>query len=191
MPGRSCHEAVEKYLEPIFNAVRILVSNAQLIGGPNFYNRQVGQSGYWRLGGEDGLRLRSNDGRDRTFYAEQAYTIIESEPDRREAGKFRVTTDEYAYNLTVDGIFVWKMHWHPEGRSEEWRAHYHLTCGEIAGNHLPSGRHTIEDAVEWCIRFGAQPEVSEERWADVLTMSKKKHELHRGWSGTPERLKNP
>jgi hypothetical protein len=186
VPGRTAHEAVENYLDPIRQAVRLLVPTAHLVGGPNFHNRKVNESGYWRLGEENGLLLASKDGRVRRFHAEQAYRIIESEPQYQEAGKFRVTTLEYAYELVVDNTRIWKMHWHPEGRSDEWRAHYHLSCGEVYGEHLPSGRHTIEDAVEWCIQFGATAAVDDEdQWREMLSASKAKHEQHRAWGGTP------
>jgi hypothetical protein len=162
------------------------VPTAHLVGGSNFHNRKVNESAYWRLGQENGLLLASQDDRTRRFHAEQAYRIIESEPQHQEAGRFRVTTLFYAYELVVGGTSVWKMHWHPEGRSDEWRAHYHLSCGEVCGDHLPSGRHTIEDAVEWCIRFGAKPAVDdEEEWRKTLSHSKAKHEEYRGWAGTP------
>lgn len=79
------------------------------------------------------------------------------------------------------------MHWHPAGVSDEWRAHYHLSCGEVCADHSPSSRHTIEDAVEWCIGFGAKPAVSEKKWTAALAKSKAKHEEHRSWSGTPDK----
>jgi hypothetical protein len=156
-----------------------------LIGAKNFRDRRVGVESYWRLGEENALTLRSQDGRSRTFYADQAYRIIESEPEYPSAGQFRVTTLMYSYELVVDRTSVWQMHWHPDGQSHEWRPHYHLSCGDLCGDHLPSGRHTIEDAVEWCIRFGAFPAVDEREWHGVLAASKARHERYRGWAGTP------
>ena len=187
MPGRTPHEAVEKYLDPIREAVRLLVPTAQLLGGPTFRKRNVNESAYWRLGDENGLLLKSSDGRTRRFHAGQGYRIQESEPQHKSAGKFRVTTLEYAYALIIDNTSVWAMHWHPDGVSDEWRTHYHLSCGEVCADHLPSGRHTIEDAVEWCIRFGAKPAVNEKKWTATLAKSKAKHEEHRSWSGTPDK----
>ena len=88
----------------------------------------------------------------------------------------------YAYEFIVDGVTLWAMHWHPDGQSEEFRPHYHLAGGEHVSvrHHLPSGRHTIEDAVEWCIRYGAV--AADPNWDKVCVETKDVHVLHRSWS---------
>lgn len=115
------------------------------------------------------------------FYAEQAYKIVECDPAKHDMslGPYRVTTTMYAYELTVDGYLAWQMHWHPDGQGDEYRPHFHLP----GRDHLPSARHTIEDAVEWCIRYGAESVV--EGWQARLAASKGLHELYRSWSVTP------
>ena len=183
VPGKTEQEAVQNYREPILHAVQCLSTTAFLIPGRHSYNYSVGAAGYWRLGDENGLRLKpaSGDVHEMVFHAEQAYRIVECEPDKHETelGKFRVTTTMYAYELTIDGQMQWRMHWHPDGLSEEGRPHFHLP----GRDHLPSPRHTIEDAIEWCVEYGAIPAVAD--WRDRLITSKTVHQLHRSWSEAP------
>lgn len=158
--------------------------------GRNSFNYQLGAEGYWRLGDEEGLRLTPADGESRTrFHAEQQYRIVECDPKKHdpELGRYRVTTLMYTYELVVDGSTVWSMHWHPDGQGAEFRPHYHLSGGDdhpfSVKDHLPSGRHTIEDAVEWCILHGAV--AADDKWETVIAETKGVHVLHRSWSNTP------
>ena len=80
---------------------------------------------------------------------------------------------------------VWEMHWHPDGISDEYRPHLHLAAEPFsAKHHLPTGRHTIEDAIEWCVTLGAKP--ADEKWADIIAETKGLHVLHRSWSIAPD-----
>ncbi len=183
MPGKTEYEAVSNYREPILHAVQCLSSDAYLIPSPGSYNYSLGAEGYWRLGDENGLKLQpsSSEIGGMRFCAEQAYRIIECDPEKHEPelGCFRGTTTMYAYELTIDGEMAWQMHWHPDGVSEDPRPHYRLP----AQNHLPNARHTIEQAVEWCIRYGAEPVVAD--WESRLAASRGVHELHRSWAVDP------
>lgn len=117
------------------------------------------------------------------FAAEQWYRIIEVDEERfpNANGKYRVTTLNYAYELRVDGLLEWQMHWHPQGDSYETRPHNHLASRP--GAHLPTARHTIEDAVEWCVEYGAVPTCDD--WLERITESKVVHEDNRTWSDKP------
>jgi hypothetical protein len=190
VPGRNPHEAVDNYRTPIVKAVKTLNQTAFLVPGRNSHNYTLGAEGYWRVGDEEGLRLTSADGESRMkFHAEQAYRIVECDPRKHdpELGCYRVTTLMYAYDLVVDDSTVWAMHWHPDGEGDEFRPHYHLSgCGGhpfSVKDHLPSGRHTIEDAVEWCVLHGAEP--ANKDWAHVIAETKGVHVLHRSWSNWP------
>ncbi|MDC8970842.1 hypothetical protein [Mycobacterium marinum] len=189
MPGHTPYEAVQNYRDPIIRAIRTLNPQAYIAVGSRS-DFQVGAEGYWRLVDEDGLRLTPKNGSSSMrFMAEQRYKIIDCEPGKHEPelGCFRVTTLMYAYELIVDRVKVWKMHWHPDGKSDEFRPHYHISGCEdqpfSVKDHLPSGRHTIEDAVEWCIRHGASP--ADGDWATVIAETKGVHVLHRSWSISP------
>lgn len=164
---------------------------AFLVPGRESHKYWVGAEGYWRLGDEEGLRLTPRDAECRSirFEAEQRYRIVECDSKRYdpELGKFRVTTLMYAYELVVDDITVWQMHWHPDGRnSDERHPHYHISGHDhfSVKDHLPSGRHTIEDAVAWCITHGAKP--TDPQWEVVCAETKGVHVLHRSWSVTPD-----
>lgn len=189
MPGHTPHEAVENYRQPIVRAVKTLNPTAFLVRGRGSHNFQLGAEGYWRLGDEEGLRLTSVDGdTGMRFQAEQRYRIVECDPQKHdpELGCYRVTTLMYAYELIVDGTTAWQMHWHPIGHSDEFRPHYHLSGQPTFSvkQHLPSGRHTIEDAVEWCVNRGAVP--ADQNWETVIAETKGIHVLHRSWSNHPD-----
>lgn len=193
MPGHTPYEAVQNYRDPIIRALTTLNPTAFLIPGRHSYNYQVGAAGYWRLGDENDLRLTPADSdRSMRFRAEQAYQIVECDPQRHEPelGGYRVTTTMYAYELLVNDCMVWAMHWHPDGKSDEYRPHFHIAgCDDqpfSARDHLPSGRHTVEDAVEWCITHGAVP--ADANWADIIAETKGLHVLHRSWSIAPDQL---
>ncbi|WKG03071.1 hypothetical protein [Mycolicibacterium sp. HK-90] len=189
MPGHSPYEAVENYRAPLIAAVKTLNPAAFLVPGRNSHNYQLGAEGYWRLGDEYGLRLSPKDPECRSmrFIAEQRYRIVECDPEKHEPelGSFRVTTLMYAYELAINDSTVWQMHWHPVGNSDEHRPHYHISGDDhfSVKHHLPSGRHTIEDAVEWCIQHGADP--ADPQWETVCAETKGVHVLHRSWSETP------
>jgi hypothetical protein len=51
-------------------------------------------------------------------------------------------------------------------------------------DHLPTGRHTIEDAIAWAVTHGAEP--ADENWEDIIAEAKGVHVLHRSWSVTPD-----
>lgn len=153
------------------------------------FNYQLGAEGYWRLGDEEGLSLTPANGvSSMRFQAEQAYQIVECDPRMHdpELGCYRVTTKMYAYELIADGVTLWQMHWHPVGKSPEFRPHYHIAGDDpfSVKHHLPSGRHTIEDAVEWCITHGAV--AHDPKWSTVCAETKGVHVLHRSWSMVPD-----
>jgi hypothetical protein len=191
VPGHTPYEAVENYRTPIVRAVKTLNPTAFLVPGRNSHNYQLGARGYWRLGDETGLRLTPhNPDLSMRFDAEQHYRIVECDPEKHEPelGCYRVTTLMYAYELTVNNSTAWQMHWHPVGDSDEFRPHFHISGSDdqpfSVKDHLPSGRHTIEDAVEWCITQGAVP--ADPKWADIIAETKGVHVLHRSWSIAPD-----
>lgn len=191
VPGHNPHEAVVNYRTPMARAIRTLNAEAFLVPGRDSYNFQLGAHGYWRLGDENGLRLTPHDSDlSMRFHAEQHYRIIECDPASHdpELGCYRVSTLMYAYELIVNNSTVWAMHWHPIGDSDEFRPHFHISGGDdqrfSVKDHLPSSRHTIEDAVEWCITHGAVP--ADENWADIVAETKGVHVLHRSWAMSPD-----
>lgn len=113
------------------------------------------------------------------FEASQRFRLIEipENDHRREAGKFRVTTLEYAYNLIRPSHGTLSWHWHPNGNSTEARPHMHLP-GDSRG-HYPTARFAIEDVIEWVITAGARPACLD--WDQRLMETGGVHKLYRSW----------
>lgn len=111
------------------------------------------------------------------FRASMKYRFV-----THEAG-YRVTTLEYIYSLSKADSELWAVHWHPVGSSHETRTHLHahLPGATSARSHLPIGRFTFEDAVEWVIESGVSP--AREDWPEILRKSKELHITHRTWHG--------
>ena len=103
------------------------------------------------------------------------------EPDSTD-GRIRVSTRMYQYKLSINGEDQWRIHWHPRG-GPVWRPHVHVLPDLT--KHLPTGRITFEDAIEWCIELGATP--TREDWGNILDASSAAHKLHRTWSDDPAR----
>ncbi|MFF3179780.1 hypothetical protein ACFYVD_08010 [Rhodococcus pyridinivorans] len=182
MPGKSIHEAVDNYITPLRRAVLCLNSNAHIV----LANRphKVDDAGYWRLGDETGLRLKTrHDSRDDwRFFAEQHFSAVEADPAKVDPslGKYRVTTTMYSYKLEVNGSPKWRMDWHPM-RGVKAIPHMHIEPNMKA--HVPTGRQTLENAVWTCIDMGAVPACSD--WESRLLESDFVHKLHRSWIDNP------
>ncbi|WP_009477409.1 hypothetical protein [Rhodococcus sp. JVH1] len=139
----------------------------------------MGDTGAWILNGATGMVLP----RFGVFHAQQLFELVECDPKRFDlsAGKYRVSTRMYAYNLVADEGWKMQWHWHPDGNSPEHRPHIHPTVNPKA--HMPSGRHTLEDIVEGCIQLGAQPGCDD--WAKRLLETSGPHKLYRTWVNDP------
>lgn len=173
MPGRSPHKAVEEFLGPLRAALACLSPGANIVTSRSV--RELGDEATWVLNGGTGLKL----GGGLAFYATQAYRVATC--DDPAAGRFRVSTRAYLYKLHSDGAGdLWRMHWHP-GREEEMRPHLHLPPD--LDRHLPTGRMTLEKAVEWCIRYGATANCAD--WPDRLHALEAKHIQYRTWNEKP------
>ena len=103
---------------------------------------------------------------------------------------WRVTTRAYRYRLARTGFDVFRIHWHPVGVSRYTLPHVHLSlCGRdgerltTLGEHLPTGRLTFEDAVEWAIEAGVPP--ARPDWRKVLAEGRTTHIQHRSWDTIP------
>lgn len=122
------------------------------------------------------------------FFAGMQWRLIR---DGREGyGPYRVLTLAYDYSLTVDSAELWAMHWQPAGESWEKRPHLHLGEVILSGAspinrkaHLLTGRMTFENAIRWCIDFGAIP--LHDDWNDRLALSEAPHLLNRTWHVNP------
>ena len=181
MPGRTPHEAVVDYLSPLKQCVANLGHTTIIVGRKHRY--VLNAEGYWRLGAEDGLQLRmSSPGSSGYFSAKQRYRIVEVDRERfpDADGQYRVTTLQYAYEMRIDGIVEWQMHWHPQGNSPETHPHNHFA--NQPGAHLPCARHT-----SGCSRmvYRVRRVPTRDDWRDRLLETKQRHEQYRTWSDKP------
>ncbi len=117
------------------------------------------------------------------FIAAMEFEIIDTDPTKNEFGHpFRVTTRSYHYKLRGrDDVDLWRMHWHPEGRS--WTTTPHLHRPPDLKQHWPTGRLTLENAIGWCVQSGASVTCDSARQAqERLTLIEAPHRLYRSWT---------
>jgi len=119
-----------------------------------------------------------------TFYASMEFRVIETDPSTNEGHHpLRCTTDSYHYKLAAAGQGQpdhWRIHWHPSGRSRVSWAHVHRPPD--LGQHWPTGRMTLENAVGWCIESGAPLTCDADEAVARLSLNEAPHILHRTWS---------
>ncbi len=107
---------------------------------------------------------------------------------RRDKGQWRVTTEEYIYNVgeleqTRDYMLAW--HWHPNQRPE---CHMHVKAepsGPIKfdGKHLPTSRVSFEEVLRFLItECDVQPVEAE--WHAMLEETQGLFEQFRSWMGS-------
>jgi len=173
LPGRTPHEACEKYLEPLRLAASCLSSAAFIV---LHGERKLGARLYWELNG-DSLQLTTADGGAVSIVARQVVEVVECDPTKHE-GRYRVSTRAYEYSLNLNGEDQFRFDWHPDGRSDEGKPHIH-TPPDMR-RHWIGGRQTFEDFIENCVEAGVTPARSDYR--DVLELSRSTHKLYRSWS---------
>jgi hypothetical protein len=185
VPGRTPAEAVTAFVEPLQAALGCLAIGARISCKPS-RSPKLGSDAKWIINAGGGLSLRSVAGdRDLVFHASMEWKVI---PDTGPKGPCRVTTLGYKYSLDDGGAELWAMHWHPRGSSPVHEPHMHLgsamaTAGRlIDGAHLPVPRQSFEDAVRWCVTFGAKP--VRDDWEEQLRLAEQPHLLHRSWDKT-------
>jgi hypothetical protein len=151
MPGRTPHEAFEAFITPIERASSCLGSVKVKVspGGSTAPNMEHA----WSLNGIE----RVYDPR-LALRGEHGYTIISD--DRPGRGPWRVRTLQYRYRLAVPEHDVFRLHWHPNGRSPVTYPHLHAALEpkeRMPGSldaHLTTGRMTLEDALRWAFELG-------------------------------------
>lgn len=132
----------------------------------------------WSINGDVGLALPNGV----LFEALMHYEIVHAETE------WKISTRSYFYRLVISASEVFAMHWHPTGESRYVRPHVHLrpagTTEGTAKLHMPTGRLSFEEAVEWAINCGLPP--ARDDWRQILDGSKKLHIQHRSWNNTPD-----
>jgi hypothetical protein len=176
LPGRTPQAAFDAFIGPIEGAVSCLGQGKIVCTAGR---SQPGGVRAWSLNGDAGMTF----GGGWHFEAQMHYEVI---PAEEPAGEWRVTTRAYRYRIARSGVDLVRIHWHPMGRSTYRDPHVHLpalTMAEGETAHLPVGRITFEDAVEWAIGLGIKPARSD--WRSVLDRSRGPHVQHRSWHISP------
>ena len=170
MPGRSPHDAFEAFIKPIQGAVSCL-GTAKITTSSS--RQKPGAVRAWSLNKGNGMALPGA----RLFRATMQYEVIQQDDS-----SWRVTTRAYMYTLLQEGEEVFSIQWHPDGKSDYDGPHLHLGRGpgKEKVDHLPTGRLTFEDAIEWVIQFGTPP--ARDDWQEVLAASKELHIRYRTWT---------
>jgi hypothetical protein len=186
MPGRTPHQAVEKFIEPLRQALNVLEGYSQIrLSKGGGYVKDETYS--WVLCPPDGMTLRGGDLG--AFHAEMRFKIIDADPRKYEA-PYRVTTLSYRYKLCdSDGETLWMFHWHPMGNSPYIEPHTHQTPD--LSRHLPTGRITFEKVIAWCIEYGAETRGTKREAIDTLALCEAPHLLYRSWSDSPMQAPPP
>lgn len=168
---------------PFQRGLKVLDGFAKLAIGGKKGSYRKGQAYNWSINGGDGMRL----GQAGKFYASMQFEVVDSNPtehDDEHQGSFRCSTRGYNYKLsTPRGHDLWRLHWHPAGRSPEKGPHMHLPPD--LDRHLPVGRITFEQALKWLIEYDAPLRVDREHALAELSEIEAAHLLHRSWTDKP------
>jgi hypothetical protein len=168
MAGRTPHEAVKNYVEPLRKAISCL---SRTVLQASSY-RELDTVHALTLNNGAPIPLRGATGL--ALEIRQNYRIQEMEGER---GSYSISTVAYAYTMRdAEERELLAYHWHPFGPSHVIEPHLHFGPAADIGfkplvkAHIPSGRIAIEDVIRLPIReLGIQP--LREDWETVLAES--------------------
>lgn len=181
MPGRTPKEAFDAFIEPIQKVVACL-GIAKLTPSPGG-RTEPGQVHAWTLNGERGMAFSGGW----HFEAQMHYSFVQGAV----SGEWRVQTHGYRYRLALQGTHLWRIHWHPSLTSTYHMPHVHLNLaqpGEVPhatmDQHHPTGRMSLEDAVEWVFNNQSIAPARDD-WRAVLEETRSQHVRYRTWHDRP------
>ena len=182
MAGRNVNEAVNNYRDPLKEVIGCVTQPILLFSA----------GGGYRVGNEYSLALQKGDPVKLGGEANISITMIQYfrpvEDVRKDYGPYRVSTRAYYYTIQdADGHEVLAYHWHPTAPNSNtpW-PHVHLEYGagvgrqELAGEHIPTGRVTVEDFVRLLLEVFKVPE-QKPNWRDVLDRTKGRFDFYKSW----------
>lgn len=190
MPGRTPHEAVENFFQPIQHAVSFVTRQIFAVA-PGGHKPEGGPHAATLFGGQ-AVRLKC-DQRVALVLTMQ-YEVVEEEGER---GPWRATITQYHYEYrgvspgsqVGDGFeendkALISFDWHPNTRIKY--SHIHIGSGALAEGsslmkaHIPSGRVSVEEV----IRFGINELgviTLRDGWDEALAQSQQRFEDYRSW----------
>lgn len=164
MAGRTPHEAVENFRQPLQQALSCVtlavISTGRSRSPSDEHSLTINNGDPTPLRGESRLSLSIT----------QHYRIVEFVGPR---GPWKVSTTGYLYALhDANGHEIIAYHWHPASRVTY--PHLHIRTGALVGRpelqraHLPTGRIELEEFLRLAITdFNVQP--LRDDWDEVLT----------------------
>lgn len=186
MAGRTPHEAVQNFLQPLSLALSCVTRDV-LNNSPGRGRRWDPNGGPYKAVLADGGPVKLAGGSGLTLSVIHHFRIVESEGDR---GPWKVSSAAYFYTLEDEaGREVVAYHWHPAQRSRVTAPHMHLGAGagalrdEFHRAHLPTGRVSLEDVLRLAIsEFAVKPLRPD--WETILDDALRAFKAWRSWSGS-------
>lgn len=176
MAGKSPHQAIKAFVEPISRSVHCF-TRANL--RPTDYPSIGEGPALLILNNAQPVRLDSD--RDIHLSATQWFEVVEAQGRRR---PFKVQTTGYQYDILVgfEREETFAYHWHPHTNREEPHLHVEAQTADFSTSkiHVPTGRIAIEHALILAHELGAEPIRGD--WEDVVFGSLEKFERWRTWS---------
>lgn len=172
MITRTPSDALRAFLEPIQEALGC-IGIAKITVSPN--STEVGKTHSWVINSSNGLALKNA----RLFKASMQFEIV------NDGNGWRVSTRSYLYSLLQEGQELFALHWHPDGLSDPQYSfpHAHINIQNVKDSkkqHLPTGRLSFKDAIEWSIRLGV--ETLRDDWEEVLQRTRNDYFQKRTWT---------
>lgn len=175
MAGRNPAEAFENFIAPVERAISTL-GPAKITLSPR--GRSAPDLDHvWTLNGTNGFVAKHGW----HFEAFMNYRIVRSEGD---AGPWKITTTGYRYRLALTGQDLFRLHWHPIGKSHVDFPHLHAAIAtgspaESLDAHLETDRMSLERALAWAFELGLP--AARKDWREVLEDCERPHLEHRSW----------
>jgi hypothetical protein len=179
LAGRTPHEAVENFLDPLRRCLA-RVTNSQLTLTPDGHRATEDNQAATLARGE--LTTLKGDPPLGLLIGFQ-YRVVQTEDPER--GPWKVSIVRYAHSLsTKEGKEILAFHWHP-GSGPDWP---HVHVGTIAlkkrgtltrKSHVPTGRVAVEQVLRLAIEdlgVGAADD-----WPQVFEESQSQFEEYRTW----------
>jgi hypothetical protein len=180
VPGPTVSAAVDAFLDPLRVA-------ASCLGGAHFTltpkaRGDVGETHAWTLNRDTPIQL----GKGLSFRASMQFETLDLGRSEKRA-RFRVTTREYIYAVSLHGKEIIAAHWHPASSSPYTGPHWHIGAVALtkAGiylerAHMPSPRISFESMIRFMIeQMGVAPHC--EDWSERLARTESVFENFKTW----------
>lgn len=179
MPGRNPEEAFRSFVEPLEACLRCTTLEHRLV-----VRRHADDQFSVTLNGGRPIPLSNGD----VDFSFDFSMVVATVP--MDDGQQRMSTRKYIYDLREGrpkrgNATLVQWHWHPNnGRVAYPHAHLPFAAPYSSKLHVPTGRVTFEDVVEFIIdELGVPPTPGHEHWSEIVEGTRGRHIAYRSWSG--------